>query len=288
MAIDVVLTVAFSIKNIGWSEQYYASLADDASIPTWRETIARTLVEKRMRLMGAGVFADAMRISNVRVRRDADLTPLNLLTISPSHTGGARADTRIVKVAVDAEADLPHVALVVRVENINKVYHSEHAMSGLPQPLVGNDGRYIRDSAWTKAIDDFESYLTANSFTFPNLSRVSPNQDRAVTRYLGGANNIITCDTGGLLTGDRVRLINMVKPRSETVRSYVGRIGQITATDFGFDGPFPPTTWSVGPKSVAHREERIYVPITSFTPERFSHRDRGRVFGSPRGRRVRR
>ena len=283
--------VLFKIGSYGWDEPYYHAIGDGQDLPDLRAPLI-ALIKKRAPCCGNRVVINGYRISNVLIRRDADDKTLNYVVASDPVLAFEAAEQSVlgkpemIKPAIEGDALNPNVCAVIRVESTNKVYHSAHFMSGLPRNVVGPAQAIQVQPGWTRAVDRLREHLANNGWLFPVLDRAGDNADRVPTSF-DPTTATVTCSTTGWSTGDTVRLINFRKDKGTVRRTAVGPIVVVDANHFTFRDITALPGWHLGKKSVCHREQTVYVPITQYFPERISHRNRGRPSDAPRGRRSR-
>lgn len=287
------VTYIFSVGRFGWTESYFHAISSGTGL-TGSRKVYIDMAKLRAALCGGGVILEEIRVSDVAVRRDADAIRTDYFVLSinngpPDGFQGLTIPTAYgVRNGSKQRALIPNVAMNTRLEGGNKVYHAQHFLSGIPSGLVGNDELIILEKEWQDAFDTWREYLKANGFKFPALDREgSPNMDRRVTAIVGG---VVTVPAFDWALNDRIRIINAVREGKRRGGSIVGNINVIAAglDQVTLSGMPNDLTLRAGPKTIAHREETVYIDIANVEHVYNTHRNRGRPLFSPRGRRSRR
>lgn len=136
---NVKATLFFEVGKFGWTETYYSSLTDVATVLP----IARSLAIQRSQLLTEDVFITAVRVSKDNVKRDS------LVTFP------ARGDQKFKK--AEGPTEIPHVCALVRIEGGDK-YRRSLFLRGLGDTDI--DGlNFEPNGAWADAFFLFASKL---------------------------------------------------------------------------------------------------------------------------------
>lgn len=287
MTITAKATLFFEDHKYGWSESYFQDGIDNLGV-IYGDAIA--LAEQRATLNGAGVLMPYIRVSNEAIKRDSLVQQINLFTIGPG-TQEIPAGANVVKTAFatsgSTKPDRPYSAVLLRFE-AGSLYHRLMYMRGIPDDLITDPVGPANNQGWAKSFLDWRALFEArlSRWKIKVLSKEDANVFKKVTRLqrpTDGVSVIVTVPGHGYANSDRVRLEGL--PPQARAFNGVWRVFEVTADTFTLEGTRGPVLDYITLTGTAHRLEYVYKGITDIVTRGQTHRDTGRPFDSPRGRR---
>ena len=279
----------FSIGRYGWTEGYYQQISDGGLLSDLDDQVT-TLAKKRLALCGYNVQIDEARISDVNVRRDADVLPVRLFCDSNAPDDPEAHPTpkgyKAIFVAHNVVAGNPNVSMVVRAEAGQGRYHTQHYLAAIPRDMQAGGDRISIPDDWNRGFNRYRDYLKGSSWLMPVLSQEGSFADKPVKNY-DGPTALVSCTAHGFTNGDNVQIIGLkytgVRPRPPA-RSIVA----LADADSFVMPEIVARGFVRGGKMFVHKLGMAFLPFTGLIASITSHRDRGRPSSSPVGRRKRR
>lgn len=265
----------FKLDEAGWSETFYTPDLADAGVALDR---ARTLVVPRVRLLANDHLASInprlaeVRVSDVAIQRDS-----LVFTVSP--TDGVNA-TPVIDDAV-----LPIFnSLLIRLE-AGSLYRRQLYLRGIPKQLSGPGGIYRPNPLYNAVFGQYVLAVLASGFGI--LAWQKPGVFVPLQNIVNVTNGVdgvtINAPAHGLINQDRLRVQSA--PGTHGVRgNWVAKV--IDVNNFVLIGAPAFTGTYLGGGKWYKRVQGV-VAFTSMLIESLVHRDTGRPFDSPRGRRKR-
>lgn len=288
-------TLFFESGKYGWSETYFRQAE------TLQDTMgfAQFLAASRAKLMGYGVGLTYLRCSDDAVRRDALVDRPQLFAASPSSPAQVPTalalqpgqgymiippGANIVKPAVGKLADVPYSAILVRMESGSE-YHRLVYMRGCPDDIIVNPAGPILEKAWKDSFDAFLSQLVKGAWGFMAVSRNTTRYPlKPIVGQLVADPWTVEVTGHGFAKGDTVRVAG-VRGHGKLPNG-LWTVVPVDTNHFQLYGYAGPLTLAWG--GTVQLQKREFIPIKTALIRGETHRDTGRPFDSPVGRRKKR
>lgn len=255
-----------STRGYGWSETYFSTRG------TLPQALldAKALFPLRVNLLAAFSSLEFIRVSDDEFKRDSQIYAVPI-------------GDQTTKLPLMGSSDIANTCLLCRVTSTDFIRRSL-AMRGIPDDIVKDSGQYVPTGVWNGAFAAFKFALTAGAFAIKSRTQVGAAFNIANVGLVGPT-GIVTIDTvlpHGFVSGD---IVNITEVRNATqVRGIQLVLGAPTTASFDIRVKRVVRPYGGGGK--VWKVGAAITAINDIIPVRISHRNAGRPFDAPRGRRL--
>lgn len=281
MALNPRLTIFFSDGAYGWSETHWSSNTSEGLDQTILNGIV--LANARINLCGFNPIIKEIRASYDDTFRDSKINvfnpPLNS-NFNASGTGGVPS------------SDLPYSITLLRAES-GILYRKSLYLSGVPDDLQ-LDPTAIYGALWMTNFQIYRQALLTGSAIAPTrpwgfkvLKKPPDVPTVNITNVVFGTPVVVTSAGHPFNVGQRIhiRLVKQTPARPSV--NHLWYISATTANTFTLNGSNIPGGTYLGGGIAYDAQTYDIKAYTDVLIVRETHRNRGRPFDSPRGRRRR-
>lgn len=282
MAGQMRCTMFFEDGKYGWSETYWSN----TDTPQAATSLFIILAKLRWKLLGSGPNITYLRTSDDLVLRDADIT---VLDFNAQNAGIDKIDPDFglvkgkINRAVDTPSDVPYSAILVRMSS-GTLGHRMMYLRGAPDELIIDPAGPKQNQAWKTAFANWQTELQSGRWYWVGQNR-NPlvNPFKLVTAVdTAPAHAVFTVPAHGFVTGQFVQASAFVGTNMPK--------GNYTVTFLTAD-TLSLKEYIQGGNAIYIRGGRFQanvkglIGITAVLIRGETHRNTGRPFDSPVGRR---
>lgn len=267
MSINARTTFFFTDGKYGWSETFFSQPEGLAEAKAKALVLARS----RFALLGQGPVFSGIRVSDDDVQRDSLIVLANEIPVD--------------KVRPSDASDVPYSSLLLRW-NSGSLYWRQHYCRGVPDVDITDPEDLGSKASLIKGFGLFKKAILEGQYRLKVTLRGAENPPIVITAIAADAFGWdITAPGHGLIDDAQVRISGAT---GDNMPRGVYRVKVIDGNNFTAlkTPPAGPVFYTGGGK--VHKILRAYKLITDGQIVRQTHRDTGRPFDSPRGRRRRR
>lgn len=278
-------TQFFTDGKYGWSDTVW-SIADTPEAAT---TLFIKLAVLRYRLLGTGPESPYIRTSDDLILRDADVT---LVDFTKPHLGFSKIDPDFTIApanpkgrALPTPSDVPYSAILIRMQSGTRSHRMTY-LRGAPDEVIVDPAGPLRPQAWKTAFDDYVTELTSGRWFYLRVNRDPLAVPFKLVAGMNGAapDIIFTVPAHGFISGDFVQADKFVgtdMPRGKYT------VLKVTDDTLKLKEYFPLSYTYLRGGRFQKNVQSLGV-ITSVIIRGETHRNTGRPFDSPAGRRKKR
>lgn len=264
------LNAFFEHKRYGWSETWYGDYANSQRL---MDAAVTEFLPARRKLLGGDQLLStpkltAFRVSNILIQRDSLMQPIR----AADGTNLRAAD----------RGDNSNLALIVRCEDPD-LYQRTWYLRGVPDEIV-QGGEFVPARDFFPDFINFRDVIRRLALGMYVLDKTIPTVAINAAATIAAGKVQITTGAAHLLSGgNKIRIIKA--PGTTGLKGVRTVMSTVDATNFVV-GASMSGTYIGGGEYI--KQTPTFRPIQNMQIMRVNHRDTGRPFDSPRGRRPRR
>lgn len=255
-----------SVRGYGWTETFFST----RGTLTAALLDAKALLPLRVNMLGTFSSCPYIRVSDDEQKRDSQIYSVP----SGDQTG---------KLPDLGSSDIANTCLLLRIEATDFVRRSL-ALRGIPDNIVLDSGAFVPTAVFTTALAAYVNAIKAGAFAVRSREPIGATADfLGIGNMTANGDVTIVCTLPhGWLVGNQINITEVTG--ATQVRGVHKILAVPTAESFTINIKRVMKAWTGGGK--AYRLGYALNAITNALPIRVSHRNAGRPFDAPRGRRL--